>query len=115
MFYVIFIIMKIIITESQKEQLDYDYLSSCIKRRIDLDGVDDIVNESMEEFVSVRPTMEGFFETIINYTYDRLDIDYGIEKCWGDETFYRFSTPIKQFLDSRYESIIKKYFEDYYN
>ena len=107
--------MKIIITESQKEQLDYDYLSSCVKRRIDLDGVDDIVNEAMYEFVSVRSTMEGFFETIIDYVYDQLDISYNIEKCWNDETWHKFSTPIKRFLDSRYESIIKKYFEDYYN
>ena len=46
--------MKIIITESQKESLDYYQLSNCVKRRIDLDGIDDIVDEAMEEFVSLH-------------------------------------------------------------
>ena len=36
--------MKIIITESQKKSLDYSYLSNCIKRRIDLDDLDNIVD-----------------------------------------------------------------------
>ena len=107
--------MKIIITESQKESLDYYQLSNCIKRRIDLDGIDDIVDEAMEEFVSLRDTIGGFIEMTINYTYDRVDEDYGVEKCWGDETWNKFSTPIKRFLDSRYESKLKEYFENYYN
>ena len=107
--------MKIIITESQKESLDYYQLSNCVKRRIDLDGVDDIVDEAMEEFVSLRDTIGGFIEMTINYTYDRVDEDYGVEKCWGDETWKKFSTPIKRFLDSRYESKLKEYFENYYN
>ena len=107
--------MKIIITESQKESLDYYQLSNCVKRRMDLDGVDDIVDEAMEEFVSLRDTIGGFMEMVINYTYDRVDEDYGVEKCWGDETWNQFSTPIKRFLDSRYESKLKEYFENYYN
>ena len=73
--------MKIIITESQKESLDYYQLSNCIKRRIDLDGIDDIVDEAMEEFVSLRDTIGGFMDMVINYTYDRVDEDYGVEKC----------------------------------
>ena len=115
MFYVIFIIMKIIITESQKEQLDYDYLSSCIKRRIDLDGIDDIVDEAMEEFVSLRDTIGGFMDMVINYTYDRVDEDYGVEKCWGDQYWDEFSAPIKRFISSRYEAKLKEYFENHYN
>ena len=107
--------MKIIITESQKESLDYYQLSNCVKRRIDLDGVDDIVDEAMEEFVSLHNSIEDFMDMVINYTYDRLDIDYGIEKCWDDETWNQFSTPIKRFLDSRYGTAIKKYFENHYN
>ena len=81
---------------------------------MDLDDIDDIVNETMEEFVSVRDTIEGFIDTVINYTYDQLDIQYGIEKCWGDIFWDQFSTPIKRFLNSRYETSIKKYWEDYY-
>lgn len=107
--------MKIIITESQKESLDYYQLSNCIKRRIDLDGIDDIVDEAMEEFVSLRNTTEGFIDMVINYTYDLVDEDYGVEKCWGDEYWDEFSAPIKRFLDSRYESKLKEYFENYYN
>jgi hypothetical protein len=107
--------MKIIITESQKESLDYYQLSNCVKRRIDLDGVDDIVDEAMEEFVSLRNTTEGFIDMVINYTYDLVDEDYGVEKCWGDQSFDEFSAPIKRFLSSRYESKLKEYFENYYN
>ena len=107
--------MKIIITESQKESLDYYQLSNCVKRRIDLDGVDDIVDEAIEEFVSLRDTVEGFIDMTINYTYDHLDIVYDIEKCWGDETWNQFSIPIKRFLDSKYGTVIKKYFENNYN
>jgi hypothetical protein len=107
--------MKIIITESQKESLDYYQLSNCVKRRIDLDGVDDIVDEAMEEFVSLRSTTEGFIDMVINYTCDIIDKDYGVEKCWGDEYWDEFSAPIKRFLSSRYESKLKEYFENYYN
>jgi len=119
--------MKIIITESQKESLDYYQLSNCIKRRIDLDGVDDIVDEAMEEFVSLHHSIEGFMVMVINYTmeviffdimdniYDRVDEDYGVEKCWGDEYWDEFSAPIKRFISSRYEAKLKEYFENYHN
>jgi hypothetical protein len=106
--------MKIIITESQKESLDYYRLSNCVKRRMDLDGVDDIVDEAMEEFVSLRDTIEGFIDMTVNYTYDQLDIEYGIEKCWGDIYWDEFAIPIKRFLNSRYESKLKEYFENHY-
>ena len=107
--------MKIIITESQKESLDYYQLSNCIKRRIDLDGIDDIVDEAMEEFVSLRDTIGGFIEMTINYTYDRVDEDYGVEKCWGDIFWDEFATPIKRFISSRYEAKLKEHFENHYN
>jgi hypothetical protein len=110
--------MKIIITESQKESLDYYRLSNCVKRRMDLDGIDDIVDEAMREFVSVRNTIESFIDTTINYTYDQLDIEYGIEECWGiDEDIFwdEFSAPIKRFISSRYEAKLKEYFENHYN
>ena len=107
--------MKIIITESQKESLDYYQLSNCIKRRMDLDGIDDIVDEAMEEFVSLHHSIEGFMVMVINYTYDRVDEDYGVEKCWGDEYWDEFSTPIKRFISSRYEAKLKEHFENHYN
>ena len=108
--------MKIIITESQKESLDYYRLSNCVKRRMDLDGVDDIVDEAMREFVSVRNTIESFIDTTINYTYDQLDIEYGVEKCWGANTYWDdFSSPIKRFISSRYEAKLKEHFENHYN
>jgi hypothetical protein len=81
---------------------------------MDLDGVDNIVDEAMREFVSLRDTVESFIEMTVDYTYDQLDSDYGIEKCWGEETWRKFSTPIKRFLDSRYESKLKEYFENHY-
>ena len=52
---------------------------------------------------------------VINYTYDRVDEDYGVEKCWGDEYWEEFSAPIKRFLSSRYEAKLKEYFENHYN
>ena len=108
--------MKIIITESQKESLDYYQLSNCIKRRMDLDGVDNIVDEAMEEFVSLHHSIEGFMVMVINYTYDRVDEDYGVEKCWGANTYWdEFSAPIKRFISSRYEAKLKEYFENHYN
>ena len=107
--------MKIIITESQKQSLDYYQLSNCIKRRIDLDVVDGIVNKAMEVLVTNRPSIESFVESVSDFTYDKLDLEYGIEKCWGDETWRQFSIPIKRFLDSRYDDTIKKYFKNYYN
>jgi len=69
----------------------------------------------MEEFVSLRNTTEGFIDMVINYTYDRVDEDYGVEKCWGDQSFDEFSTPIKRFISSRYEAKLKEYFENHYN
>ena len=45
--------MKIIITESQKQSLDFNNLSNCIKRRFDFDKVDDIVIKAMEVLVGV--------------------------------------------------------------
>jgi hypothetical protein len=107
--------MKIIITESQKESLDYYQLSNCIKRRLDIDALDKIVIKAMEVLVGVRSSIESFVESVCNFTYDKLDLEYGIEICWGDETWEQFSIPIKRFLDSRYDDTIKKYFENYYN
>jgi len=107
--------MKIIITESQKESLDYYQLSNCIKRRIHLDGVDDIVNDTMEGCVEIHNSIQDFVDSVINKTYDQLDIEYGIEKCWGNEYWDEFSAPIKRFISSRYEAKLKEYFENHYN
>jgi len=106
--------MKIIITESQKKSLDYSYLSNCIKRRIDLDDLDNIVNEAMDEFVSVYHSMELFHNMVINFAYDRLEERYGVEKCWEDQTWQEFSEQIERFLDSRYESRLKEFFKNHY-
>jgi transposase len=107
--------MKIILTEDQNQALNYSKLSICVKRRMILDELDNIVVDAMEDYVTFRDSIENFIDEVINYAYDKLDAEYGIEKCWGDETWYRFSIPIKRFLVSRYESSLKKYFEDYYN
>ena len=106
--------MKIIITESQKKSLDYSYLSNCIKRRIDLDDLDNIVDGAMDEFVSVHFSIELFHQMVINFTYDQLDTHYGVEKCWGDQTWQEFSEQIEKFLDSRYESRLKEFFKNHY-
>ena len=106
--------MKIIITESQKQSLDFNNLSNCIKRRLDIDAVDKIVIKAMEVLVGVRSFIESFVESVCNFTYDKLDLEYGIEICWGDETWAEFSTPIKLFIKSRYEKSMEEYFEDYY-
>lgn len=106
--------MKIIITESQKQSLDFNNLSNCIKRRLDIDAVDAIVIKAMEVLVGVRSFIESFVESVTNFTYDKLDLEYGIEVCWGDETWTEFSTPIKLFIKSRYEKSMEEYFEDYY-
>jgi hypothetical protein len=106
--------MKIIITESQKESLDYYQLSNCIKRRIDLDRIDDIVDEYMEEFVSLFDTIGGFMEMVINNTCYRVDKDYDMEKCWR-YNWNEFSASFKRFISSRYEAKLKEYFENYYN
>ena len=107
--------MKIILTEDQNQALNYSKLSNCVKRRMILDELDNIVDEAMEDYVTTRNTIESFVDDVTNYAYDKLDAEYGIEQCWGDETFYRFFIPIKRFLISRYESSLNKYFEDYYN
>ena len=106
--------MKIIITESQKQSLDFNNLSNCIKRRVDIDAVDKIVIKAMEVLVGVRPSIKNFVESVCNYTYDKIDIEYGIEVCWGDGTWTEFSTPIKLFIKSRYEKSMEEYYEDYY-
>lgn len=106
--------MKIIITESQKQSLDFNNLSNCIKRRLDIDAVDKIVIKAMEVLVGVRPSVHDFIESVCNLTYDKLDLEFGIEVCWGDETWSEFTTPIKLFIKSRYEKSMEEYFEDYY-
>ena len=107
--------MKIIITENQKQSLNFNNLSNCIKRRLDIDEVDDIVSKSMEVLVSIKPSIHDFVESVTNFTYDKIDIEFGMEKlCWGDETWNEFSTPIKLFIKSRYEKSMEEYFEDYY-
>jgi len=106
--------MKIIITESQKQLLDFNNLSNCIKRRMDIDALDKIVIKAMEVLVGVRSFIESFVESVSNFVYDKLDLEYGIEICWGDETWEQFSTPIKLFIKSRYEKLMEEYYEDYY-
>lgn len=107
--------MKIIITESQKESLDYYQLSNCVKRRMDIDDIDDIVTDTMEGCVEIHDSIENFVTSVIEQTYDQLDIQYGIEKCWGDIYWDEFSAPIKRFISSRYEAKLKEYFENHYN
>jgi hypothetical protein len=106
--------MKIIITESQKQLLDFNNLSNCIKRRMDIDALDKIVIKAMEVLVGVRSFIESFVESVINVIYDKLEIEYGIEICWGNESWTEFNTPIKLFIKSRYEKLIEEYFKDYY-
>jgi len=106
--------MKIIITESQKQSLDFNNLSNCIKRRMDIDALVKIVIKAMEVLVGVRSSIESFVESVINVIYDKLEIEYRIEICWGHETWTEFNTPIKLFIKSRYKKTMEEYFKDYY-
>jgi len=104
--------MRIIITETQKELLDYNRLSYCIKRRLDLPMIDETVISIMDELIISRFSFQDFVNTIIDTIYSNIG-DY-VEICWGDETYYQFSTSIKRFLTSRYEDTITKYYKSYY-
>jgi hypothetical protein len=103
--------MQIIITETQKELLDYNRLSPCIKRRLDLP----LLNEKVIEYVDYAVNF-GSVSTVINLTIDYLYsiISDDVEVCWGDESYYQFSTGVKRFLTSRYEDQIKDIYEEYY-
>ena len=103
--------MQIIITETQKELLDYNRLSPCIKRRLDLPLLDEKVIEY------VRAVNFGSVSTVINLTIDYLYsmVSDDVEVCWGDdESYYQFSTGVKRFLTSRYEDRIKDIYDEYY-
>ena len=103
--------MQIIITETQKELLDYNRLSPCIKRRLDLPLLDEKVIEY------VRAVNFGSVSTVINLTIDYLYsmVYEDVEVCWGDdESYYQFSTGVKRFLTSRYEDRIKDIYDEYY-
>jgi hypothetical protein len=86
--------MKIIITESQSRIL-------WLRRRLEDERLQD--------------DMEVIFFDIMDNIYDRVDEDYGVEKCWGDEYWDEFSAPIKRFISSRYEAKLKEHFENHYN
>ena len=104
--------MRIIITETQKELLDYNRLSSCIKRRLDLPVLDEKVITYVDYVVKF-----GDVDRVINLTIEYLySLVYeDVEVCWGDdESYYQFSTSIKRFLTSRYEDTITKYYKSYY-
>jgi hypothetical protein len=104
--------MRIIITETQKELLDYNRLSSCIKRRFDLPVLDEKVITYVDYVVKF-----GDVDRVINLTIEYLySLVYeDVEVCWGDdESYYQFSTSIKRFLTSRYEDTITKYYKSYY-
>ena len=103
--------MQIIITETQKELLDYNRLSPCIKRRLDLPLLDEKVIEY------VRAVNFGSVSTVINLTIDYLYsmVSDDVEVCWGyDKSYYQFSTGVKRFLTSRYEDRIKDIYDEYY-
>jgi hypothetical protein len=106
--------MRIIITETQKELLDYNRLSYCIKRRMDLPMIDETVISIMDELIISRFSFQDFVNMIIENLYEILETRSDVEICWGDETYYQFSTSIKRFLTSRYEDTITKYYKSYY-
>jgi len=103
--------MRIIITETQKELLDYNRLSYCIKRRLDLPVLDEKVVTYVEMAVKFGSVSTVIYLTI-DYLYSMVSDD--VEVCWGDESYYQFSTSIKRFLTSRYEDTITKYYKSYY-
>jgi len=104
--------MRIIITETQKELLDYNWLSNCVKRRLDLNELDEMVISIMDELIISRLSLSDTLYLVIDTIYSNIS-DY-VEICWGDETYYQFSTSIKRFLTSRYEDTITKYYKSYY-
>jgi hypothetical protein len=106
--------MRIIITETQKELLDYNRLSYCIKRRMDLPMIDETVISIMDELIISRLSLSlsDTLYLVIDTIYSNISDD--VEVCWGDETYYQFSTSIKRFLTSRYEDTITKYYKSYY-
>ena len=104
--------MRIIITETQKELLDYNRLSPCIKRRLDLP----LLDEKVLTFVD-RAVKFGSVSTVINLTIDYLYsmVSDDVEVCWGyDESYYQFSTSVKRFLTSRYEDQIIDIYDEFY-
>lgn len=103
--------MKIIITENQKELLDYNRLSPCIKRRLDLP----LLNEKFLPYVEMEVKF-GSVSTVINLTIDYLYsmVSDDVEVCWGDESYYQFSTRVKRFLTSRYEDQIIDIYDEFY-
>ena len=106
--------MRIIITETQKELLDYNRLSNCVKRRLELNVLDDTVISIINELPVSIFSFQDFVNTTIDNLYEKLETISNFEICWGDESYYQFSTSIKRFLTSRYEDTITKYYKTYY-
>lgn len=103
--------MRIIITETQKELLDYNRLSPCIRRRLDIPVLDEKVLTYVDRAVNF-----GSVSIVINLTIDYLYsmVSDDVEVCWGDESYYQFSTSVKRFLTSRYEDQIIDIYDEFY-
>ena len=104
--------MRIIITETQKELLDYNRLSPCIKRRLDLPRIDEMISTYVMSAIRYESNKSNVVNVVIDSIYSNIS-DY-IEVCWGDESYYQFSTNVKRFLTSRYENQINNEFEEFY-
>ena len=104
--------MRIIITETQKELLDYNRLSPCIRRRLDLPVLDEKFLPYVEYTVTYR-NLNDVINLTIDYLYSLVSED--IEVCWGDdESYYQFSTRVERFLTSRYEDQIIDIYDEFY-